>query len=61
MTALMPDPDQVQRAVLVTTQVPNLRAVPLNQLADTAERIVRRIMPPTDAQKPPTAAFDASL
>lgn len=61
MTALMPDPNQVQRAVLATTQVPNLRAVPLMQLADTAERIVRRIVPQPDGRKLPVAAFDASL
>ena len=61
MTALMPDPDQVQRAVLATTQVPNLRAVPLLQLADLAEKTVRRIVPQAGGEKPPVAAFDASL
>lgn len=61
MTMLIPDPDQVQRAVLATTQVPNLRAVPLMQLADTAERMLRRIVPQAGGEKPPVAAFDASL
>ncbi len=61
MTALMPAPDQVQPAAVATTQVPNLRAVPLNQLADTAEQIVRRIVPAGNAKKPSVAAFDASL
>lgn len=61
MTALMPDPDQVQRAAVATTRVPNLRTVPLLQLADTAESVLRRIVPLPDAKRPPVAAFDASL
>lgn len=61
MAALMPDPDQVPRVPLLATQVPNLRAVPLRQLADTAEQIVRRIVPHSSGEKPTVAAFDASL
>lgn len=47
--------------MLATTQAPNLRGVPLMQLADTAERMLRRIVPQPDITKPPVAAFDASL
>lgn len=61
MTVLMPDPDQVQRAAVATTVVPNLRAVPLLHLADTAEQVLRRIVAPPAGEKPPRSAFDASL
>lgn len=61
MTALMPNPDLVPRVPLAETEVPNLRAVPLPQLANLAEAILRRIIPQEGAVKAPVAAFDASL
>lgn len=53
---------QVQAQASPTrTAVPNLRHVPLGQLADLAESMLRRIVPAADAVKAPVAAFDASL
>lgn len=49
------------RARLATTQVPNVRHVPLNQLADLADPVLRRIIPAKGAVKAPVATFDASL
>lgn len=61
MPQTMPDPNSTPRAILTVTAVENVRAVPLRQLADTAERMLQRIVPPADAAKVPVAAFDASL
>ena len=61
MAQILPDPNSTPRAVVATTAVENVRAVPLWQLADTAERMLQRIIPPADASKAPFPAFDASL
>jgi len=47
----LPDPNSTPRAVVTTTAVENVRAVPLRQLANTAERMLQRIIPPADASK----------
>jgi len=57
----LPDPNSTPRVAFTATAVENVRAVPLRQLADTAERALRRIILPADASKAPVAAFDASL
>jgi len=47
----LPDPNSTPRAVVAITAVENVRAVPLWQLADTAERMLHRIIPLADAAK----------
>ncbi|MFL6114461.1 MAG: hypothetical protein ACJ786_24345 [Catenulispora sp.] len=44
-----------------TTAVADVRAVPLEQLSQNADRSLRRIIPPAETLKAPVAAFDASL
>lgn len=61
MPQTFPDLNSTPRAVVATTVVENVRAAPLRQLADTAERMLQRIIPPANASKAPVAAFDASL
>lgn len=61
MPQTLPDPDGTPRAAFTATAVENVRAVPLWQLANIAERMLQRIVPPADTAKAPVAAFDASL
>lgn len=61
MNPLLPSPDLVQPVKSPATAIPDLRAVPLNQLADIAEAALRRIVPQPESQRVPVATFDASL
>ena len=61
MTQTLPNPNSTPRANFTATAVENVRTIPLRQLADTAERMLHRIVQPADTAKVPVAAFDASL
>lgn len=61
MSPSLPNPDLVQPVESPASEVPDLRAVPLNQLADIAEMMLRRIIPQQGTERVPVAAFDASL
>ena len=55
------DSKSVPRVPHATTAVPDVRAIPLQQLANLADAMLRRIVPQPETERVPVAAFDASL
>ena len=44
-----------------TTDVADVRKVPLEQLSEQSDQYLRRVIPSSQSTKAPVAAFDASL
>ena len=44
-----------------TTTVADVRRVPLEQLSEHSDEVLRRVIPAAHSTKAPVAAFDASL
>lgn len=44
-----------------TTDVVDVRKVPLEQLSQQSDQFLRRVIPSSQSTKAPVAAFDASL